>query len=464
LGLHIFFQTQSVHIEQHSNSARKMKKITYLLFSGLTLLAVACDKKLDIEPQQSISENIALNTDANVKLVLLGAYDNLSQEGIYGGNLFRDAELAGSDGEIRWVGTFNDPRDIFNHTMDAGNLDGENTWSQAYAAINTCNNVLSALGVVNEADRAWVEGEARFIRAVCYYELVRLYGKTYEPGGANTQPGVPLVTEPTRGVGEASFVSRSSVGEVYEFVHDELHAAYDLMPEEHDVYANKYVAAAVIARMHLSRGEYDESLEFADVVINSGYYSLLPQYADNWNQDDNTAESIFSMQVSDQDGDNELVTFFSIPAFGGRDGDIEIQQKHLDLYDAADARLALFYEGSGAMRTGKWRDQYKNIPVIRLAEMYLIRAECNSRLGNSADDDYNAIHTRAGLPAKTGVTLDDILLERHLELAFEGQRIHDIKRQRGTVDGLSWDDNKLVFPIPARELEANKSLEQNDGY
>lgn len=121
-----------------------MKKITYLLFSGLTLLAVACDKKLDIEPQQSISENIALNTDANVKLVLLGAYDNLSQEGIYGGNLFRDAELAGSDGEIRWVGTFNDPRDIFNHTMDAGNLDGENTWSQAYAAINTCNNVLSA--------------------------------------------------------------------------------------------------------------------------------------------------------------------------------------------------------------------------------------------------------------------------------------------------------------------------------
>ena len=170
------------------------------------------------------------------------------------------------------------------------------------------------------------------------------------------------------------------------------------------------------------------------------------------------------MQVSDQDGDNELVTFFSIPAFGGRDGDIEIQQKHLDLYDDADTRLALFYDGAAAMRTGKWRDQYKNIPIIRLAEMYLISAECKARLLNNADDDYNAVHTRAGLPAKTGVSLDDILLERRLELAFEGHRIHDIKRLKGTVDGLNWDDKKLVFPIPARELEANRNLEQNDGF
>jgi hypothetical protein len=441
-----------------------MKNLKYILFSGLTFLALACDKKLDIEPQQSVSENIALNTDANVKLVLLGAYDNFSQEGIYGGNLFRDAELAGADGEVRWVGTYGDPRDIFNHTMDPGNYDGENTWSQAYAAINACNNVLSALSVVNEADRDTVEGEARFIRAACYFELVRLFGKTYEPGGANTQLGVPLVTEPTRGVGEASFVARATVADIYRFVEAELHAAYDLLPAENDVFANKYVVAAMIARLHLTTGEYDEAQEFAEEVIGSGLYSLLPNYEDLWNQDDNTAESIFSMQVSDQDGDNELVTFFSIPAFGGRDGDIEIEQKHLNLYDPADSRLALFYDGNGAIRAGKWRDQYKNIPVIRLAEMYLISAECKARLLGDPDDDYNAVHTRAGLTAKTGVTLDDILLERRLELAFEGQRIHDIKRLKGTVDGLNYDNNSLVFPIPARELEANKNLDQNDGY
>jgi len=72
--------------------------------------------------------------------------------------------------------------------------------------------------------------------------------------------------------------------------------------------------------------------------------------------------------------------------------------------------------------------------------------------------------TRAGLPAKSGVTLNDILYERRLELAFEGHRIHDVKRLKGSVDGLNYDDNKLVYPIPAREIEANKNLTQNPGY
>ncbi len=441
-----------------------MKNLQYLLFASLLLLASACDKKLDIEPQQSISEGIALNSDANVKLVLLGAYDNLSQEGVYGGDMVRDAELAGADGEIRWVGTYVDPREIFNHTIVPTNINVENTWAQAYAAINTCNNVLSAIAVVNADDRSQVEGEARFIRATCYFELVRLFGKSYVTATAATDLGVPLVTEPTRGVNDASLVARATVKQVYDFIEAELHTAYDLLPEFNDVYATKFAAAAMIARLHLTTEEYDEAEEFAGMVIESGVYSLLPNYSDIWNQDDDTAESIFSMQVSEQDGDNELVFFFSIPQYGGRDGDIEINQKHLDLYNASDARLGMFYQGAGATRTGKWRDQYKNIPLIRLAEMYLISAECKARLLQDADDDYNAVHTRAGLPPKTGVTLDDILLERRLELAFEGHRIHDIKRLRGTADGLNWDDKKLVFPIPARELEANRNLQQNDGY
>jgi hypothetical protein len=441
-----------------------MKKVKYLILSGFLLSAVACDKRLDIEPLQSVSETVALDSDANVKLVLQGAYDNISRDGLYGGNLFRDAELAGADGEVRWVGTFGDPRDIFNHTMDAGNSDAENTWRTAYAAINTANNVLSALSIVNEADRGRVEGEARFIRAAAHFELVRLFGKPYVAGAANSQLGVPVVTTPTRGVNSDSYVSRNTVEEVYQAVHDDLHEALDLLPEDNGVFANKYTAAALLARLHLTRGEYSEALTEAEVVISSGAYSLVSDYASLWNQDDNTDEAIFSMQVSNQDGANELVTFFSIPEYGGRDGDIEIEQKHLDLYDAADARLALFYEGNGAIRTGKWRDQYKNIPVIRLAEMFLIAAECQARLGQSADEYYNAVHTRAGLSAKTGVTLADILLERRLELAFEGHRIHDVKRLKGSVDGKNFDDDKLVFPIPARELEANPNLVQNSGY
>lgn len=429
----------------------------------------ACNKELDLNPAQSISEDLALSTDANVKSVLLGAYDGLALDGLFGGNTMRDAELLGADGEIRWVGTYEAPRAVFYHQQIANNSEAENMWMDAYYTINICNNVLGALSVVNEADRAQVEGEARWVRAMAYFQLVRFYGQAYEPGGNNSQPGVPLVLTPTRKVDESSFVGRSTVEETYAQIIDDLAKAKNLLPDDNGVQANKFTAAATLARVYLQMGRYADARDNASEVIESGNYSLVSDFASEWNNDDNTSEDIYAVQISSQDFlEATMVVFYSIPAFGGRDGDIEIMQKHLDLYDPSDARLALHYEGAGAMRTGKWRDQYRNQPVIRLAEMYLIRAECNARLGTSVgapvDDDYNATHTRAGLAAKTGVTLDDILLERRLELAHEGHRIHDIKRLKGSADGLNWDDDKLLYPIPAREIEVNKNLTQNPGY
>lgn len=437
-----------------------------LLLFGLA----ACDKELDLEPAQSISEELALSTDANVKSVLLGAYDGLALDGLFGGNTMRDAELMGADGEIRWVGTFEGPRFVFFHQQIANNYEAENMWVDAYYTINICNNVLDAIGIVNEEDRAQVEGEARWIRAITYFQLVRFYGQAYEPGGNNTQPGVPLVLRPTREVDESSFVARNTVEECYTQILDDLTKAKSLLPDENGVRAGKYTAAATLARVYLQMGRYAEARDNADEVIGSGIYSLVTGYANEWNNDDNTGEDIYAVQISSQDYlESTLVIFYSIPEYGGRDGDIEILQKHLDLYEANDDRSALHYVApSGATHTGKWRDQYRNQPVIRLAEMYLIRAECNSRLGTSVgasvDDDFNATYTRAGLTAKNGVTLDDILLERRRELAHEGHRIHDIKRLKGTADGLNWDDDKLLYPIPAREIEVNKNLQQNPGY
>jgi len=446
-----------------------MKLYKYILSGILTLSLAACDKKLDLEPAQSISEELALSTDANVKSVLLGAYDALALDGMYGGNTMRDAELLGADSEIRWVGTFEGPRDIFNHSMIDGNGDAENMWVDAYKAINICNNVLEAISVVNAEDQDQVRGEALFIRAIAYFQLVRFYGQSYEAGGNNTQAGVPLVLRPTRGIDQSSQVPRNSVEECYAQILDDLTQAKGLLPEDNGTQAGKYTAAALLARVYLQMSRYAEARDQANEVIGSGLFSLVPEYANLWNNEDNSPEDIFAVQISNQDFLEATMTiFYSIPAFGGRDGDIEIEQKHLDLYDPADARLALHYDGNGATRTGKWRDQYRNQPVIRLAEMYLIRAESNARLGTSigasVDDDYNAIHTRADLAPESGVTLDDILLERRLELAHEGHRIHDVKRLKGSVDGLPYDDNKLLFPIPAREIEANKQLEQNPGY
>jgi hypothetical protein len=110
------------------------------------------------------------------------------------------------------------------------------------------------------------------------------------------------------------------------------------------------------------------------------------------------------------------------------------------------------------------------IPVVRLAEMYLTRAESNFRLGSVIGDlplnDINEIRDRAGLDdlLPLELNLNSILRERKLELAHEGSGIHDLKRLKGSADGLAYDADAMVLPIPIREINANKGLEQNDGY
>ena len=118
--------------------------------------------------------------------------------------------------------------------------------------------------------------------------------------------------------------------------------------------------------------------------------------------------------------------------------------------------------------TQKFLDTFGNIIVFRLAEMYLTRAEANFRLGTAIGAtplaDINAIRTRANLKPATTVTLASILKERHLELAFEGHTLYDIKRNKGNVGTLPYNSPKLILPIPQREVDVNPKLVQNEGY
>ncbi|HVN57625.1 MAG TPA: RagB/SusD family nutrient uptake outer membrane protein [Bacteroidales bacterium] len=444
---------------------------TIIVIAFLSALT-GCGKILDLQPAQSISEDFALSNDKNVKNVLLGAYALFAQPGIYGGCLLRDAELLGGNGELQWVGTYIDPRQIYNKTMLATNSEAYSQWYNSYQVINACNNVLSAISVVNSADQNRVEGEARFLRGLMYFDLVRFFGKQYNFSGANDQYGVPLVLTPTHGIDANAYVGRNTVGEIYTQVVLDLTTAVTMLPDDNGVYASKGAANALLSRVYLQMGQYADARDAANEVISSGMYSLNANYADAFNQDDNTTEDIFVTQITPQDRFSSMTEFFSIRAYGGRDGDIIILPGHLNLYPAGDKRKDLFFSYSGNMFCGKWNNLYGGVNLIRLAEMYLVRAECNVRLGTSTGatptDDYNTIHTRAGLiPLAAGTaTLDTILYERRLELAFEGFKIHDIRRLHSTFDVYSWDDDKLVMPIPARELDANPALktEQNPGY
>jgi hypothetical protein len=450
---------------------------------GIIILAVliaGCDKELNLEPAQSVSENIALSKDANVKKVLNGAYDAISSGNLYGGNLQLYSELLGANGEIRWEGTFNQPREVWLKSMITTNSFVTATWLSGYNAINIANNVLSAINVVIAADQNRVKGEALFLRASTYFELVKLYAKPYSAGNVTSNKGLPIVLTPTRGIDQSSYVPRSTVEQTYAQILTDLIEAEGLLPAVNPganatnrfVYATKAAAGAQLSRVYLQMERWNEARDAADRAITSATSNgraLSATYAGAFNNSAMSSEYIFAMIVSALDGANNMHLYWSIPTFGGRDGDVSIQAPHLALYTPTDARLALFYTGAGATRSGKWKIQYSILPVIRLAELYLTRAEANFRAGTTVGAtplaDINRIRQRVGLLPLVVVTLADILAERKLELAHEGQTIHDRKRLRLTTDGFTYNDNKIVFPIPQREIDASRRvIEQNPGY
>lgn len=447
-----------------------MKNINLMyLFAGLLILS-SCDKRLDIEPAQSISPEEALSTSKGVQATLIGAYASMGDADVYGGRVYVAPDLLADNGDVTWSGTFQGLTQIFNKEIPIDNGFVEETWLDSYEVINVANNVLSAIDVVIEADQERVEGEAKFIRGSIYFELIKLYAKTYQDGSPASNPGVPIVLEPTRGVTEGP--ARNTVEEVYTQIIADLTDAEGLLPESNGFFANKYAAAAMLSRVYLMQGNYAAARDAADRVISSDEFELVDYYPDEFPYPgqvrvDNTSEDIYAQQVSDQNGTNSLNQFYASSADGGR-GDIQIENQHLDLYEEDDERLDLFFDDDGSIRTGKFSNVFGNIKIIRLAEMYLTRAEANFRLGTSvgatALEDINTIRNRVGLADLTALTLDDILKERYLELAFEGQFLHDIKRTQGSVGNLPWNSPKLVYPIPQRELIVNPNLVQNEGY
>lgn len=447
-----------------------MKKYIIIL-SVLTTLMAGCGKKLDIQPTQSLDENQVFTSDANIKVALNGAYDVASGGPLLGGDLQMYSELLGSDGEISWVGTFNQPDEIFNKKILTNNSFVRDTYLEGYKVINICNNIINSINVVKESDRNVVKGQALFLRGLMYFELVELYAKPYSAGNANTNLGLQLVTTPTLNgqITDANKVARSTVQQTYDLIVADLTAAKPLIGTSRGVKGSKSAVAATLSRVYLQMANYAGARDEADYVIQNSGGSLETEYSKAFNNTAPSSEDLFVLPITAQDGTSDLHTFFSIFDFGARDGDIEINQQHLDLYEADDARLAFFYlDGNGIYRSGKWLLQYKYLPVIRLAEMYLTRAEANFRLGTivgaTPAQDLLRIRTRAGLAA-VPVTLENILLERRLELAHEGQRIQDIKRLKLSVDGLAYDANTLVFPIPLREINAGAGVVlQNPGY
>lgn len=452
-----------------------MKK--YLIYTLLiVIITIGCNKKLDVAPTQSIGQDNALLTEGDVLVTLIGAYDGLQSTAASGGDIMLLNELIGNSEDIRFTGTFAGLSDAYKLEMTTANTFARDIWNQAYNTINRCNNVLSALDKVTSspATRNRVEGEALFIRATLYFELVRLFGKTWGDGNNQTNPGVPIVLTPTKNITEADYKPRSSVEAVYQLVKTDLAKAESLLPASNTIYATKNAAAAILSRVALMQGDYAAARDAADRVISSNRHTLAATFGGLWftflnNAGNSPSEYIFSLKVTAQDGANGLNTYFGINAGAGTAGrgDCKIFAAHIAKYETGDARKAYFSVVGGNNYTRKHLDRFGNVPIVRLAEMFLTRAEANFRLGTSVGDtpleDVKKVRTRSGLTTTT-VDLNSILNERYLETAFEGNRLHDIKRTRGSQSGTPWNSPKMILPIPQREMDINKQLVQNVGY
>ncbi len=471
-------------------------RLLWLLVIPVMIFSSSCDEKLDLKPQQSIDASTALTTPENVQATLVGAYLQARDGDIFGSTFNEYSELLAASSDLQFIGTYEQPRSIINKQITVTNTYVSSTWIEAYELINICNTLLDpeTLSILDAAEAERIEGEAKFLRGWVIFEMTRLFGLPYEGGQTNDQLGIPLVTTPTLDVSDAINVERSTVEDCYTQAINDLTDARDMLPQTNDVYATTYSASAVLARLYLQMSDYTNAATEADRVIGSDLYALTPTPLDAFNNNENSTEDVFALQNNVASNTSWLTVMYASLNGMGR-GDYDIQQSFLDSFDPADIRGgyqgaalmdgsytiaeidSMYYYGVGTINnygginTAKWGDYYANLPMIRLAEMYLIRAEANFEstgplVGpNTPTQDINIIRDRANAPAYTGtVTQAQIRQERYWELCWEGHRLHDLKRWQMNVGTLAYDAGNLILPIPFREMEANDLLVQNTWY
>ncbi len=478
-------------IEKHIMKTFKIQ-ILVLLMGALFLHS--CDDFLEVLPQEAMDADEALTTPENVKATLIGAYLETRSRWTFGSQFNEYAELLGTSGHLQHVGSHRQPQEMLEKNIAVNNSYVESSWIIAYSLVNTLNNVIHAIDVLDENDRDRVKGEALFLRGMVYFELTRLWGLPYVPGQTNDQPGVPLILTPTLGAPDALPVARETVANCYQQVLLDLKDAKELLPHSNGVFADSFAASALLSRVYLQIGDFQRAAEEADHVIESGHYQLNPTPFSAFNNPQPTQEDIFSLQNSLTSHTIWLPERYGSLNGLGR-GDYQFSNDFMELFEPADLRgqlqeethtgytleniHSMYYIGVGAIRSGgvntaKWGNYYTAIPLIRLAEMYLTRAEANYELMDqgsaqvgavSPKEDINVIRSRANAPLfDTAPGRDDIRLERYFELCWEGHRIHDLKRWQHHVGAYPFDAGNLILPIPVREIETNPLLEQNPYY
>jgi hypothetical protein len=458
------------------NILRQLATRSALLLS-LGLGLGACDKALNVEPQNNISSNKGYSTKEDAAAGLLGCYDGLQSTNYYGASFPSDIDLVSNN--IAFVGTYNTTYGLVGQNqLSADNVEIANLWFSIYDTVNRCNYLLEESDKITDPafPKLATQAEARTIRALCYMNLLSLWGGTTQGYGYPNGVGVPLRLTPTLAIGDQTKpLARSSEADVAAAIRADLDFAVTNLSAGTGTRATKNAAQALRARFELRMRNYTDALKYAQQVpAIAGFAAAAPSST-------TTPDAIWQLFFSATDQNN--YAFFWFPSPGGRN-EFDPSQNLINAHPAGDLRLPINNSTATAGTTLKYthtssRDDYFNI--VRYAEVVLTIAEAQAQTGDlaNATANLNIIRKRAGLANTTATTsadlLKDILLQRRLELAYEGQYWIDLRRTNtvqstlgtgSTTSPNAWDQAyRNLFPLPQRDINlAPNVLIQNPGF
>jgi hypothetical protein len=439
-----------------------------ILIIGLLYLMSGCDV-LNVEPMDSIPADQAFKDKAGIERGILGSYSSLQSLSYYGRTYLIFSDLAADNLTHPPDATSSDYAEVDNNGILPENSAVSGIWASIYDGINVANNVIDkvpGMADMTEEEKNAALGELYFLRALNHFNLMNYFGP------------IIIKTEPTVGVNNLD-AGRDPVEQVYtQIIEDLTFAAGHLKASSSmKIRASKYAAVALLARVYLYKGDYDLAYQMANDVILNGGYTLLDNYGDIF-AGDQSEESIFEVDFTELDR-NRIAEYNFPKSLNGR-REVAPDESLLNAYEDGDVRktYSIAYDGTLAY-ANKYNDLSKgadNVIVLRLAEMYLIRAEAEAHKsgGNltSVKNDIDKIRIRAGLQSTPAVTLQDFITaienERRVEFAFEGHRWFDLVRTGRAVAVIPTVTNitKTLFPIPSGELLTNNSpdMKQNPGY
>lgn len=441
-------------------------RLPLLLLGGL-LFATSCEV-LDQSPQQDITPDLAFASEKAARAALVGLYNGL-QSGDYYGAYFQYTADNYADISI-YLGFFTGYNEVDDKSIPSSNLNVELIWLQAYETINIANEIIDNVPLIEEngfdqAEKDQIIAAAKCIRALCYLDLLTHYGEHWDESSTF---GLPLITTSTGGdFANVEFVARNSVAETYNFIITDLLDAEKSLPDSDDrTVASLGLAQALLARTYLFQGDYANAVTKASAVIDNGNYTLLDSYTDIFTTD-LSGESIFELVYNSLDPS-------SLALYTIRRDEVRPDPELIASFEAEDSRASLIapvdgFVGDRFIKAEDFSNDENPAYIIRMAEMYLLRAEAKFNTGDTdgALADLNAVRTRAGLPghANTDDFINKLADEIRWEFYAEGQRFRSLVRLGLAQQVLGLQDFQRIYPIPFRELNIDgNQMAQNPGY